>query len=143
MDRDSRKSDLYVVPARALVTYSTMPERVVVEPAGETIATEVSYAITLRSRVLGLMGQEAIAPSSALIFERAKQIHTLGMRCPIDVIFCDSAWRVLHIAHDMRPWRMSRIVLRSRFVIELPSGTAGGVRVGDRIRIAGQPDKRR
>ena len=132
-----------VVPVRAPVTYSTMPERLVVEPAGETIATRVRYALTLRERAVGLIGRTTIEPSSALIFERAKQIHTFGMRCPIDVIFCDKAWGVVHVIHSMPPWRMSRLVLRSRFVVELPAGAAGRAEVGNRIRVAGQPDKRR
>lgn len=120
-----------------------MPERLVVEPLGRTIASRVTYAVTLRSRVLGLMGKDVIPSGSALIFERAKQIHTFGMRSAIDVLFCDRSWKVLHLVRAMPPWRMSRLVLRSRFVIELPPGAAEDVQVGDRIRLGGQPDKRR
>lgn len=131
------------MPAGAPVTYSTMPERLVIEPAGETIATRVRYALTLRDRAVGLMGRAEVEPSSALIFERAKQIHTFGMRCHIDVVFCDKLWNVVHVVHSMPPWRMSKLVLRSRFVVELPDGAARRVEVGNRIRVAGQPDKRR
>ncbi|MGI8407960.1 MAG: DUF192 domain-containing protein [Actinomycetota bacterium] len=120
-----------------------MPERLVIEPSGRTIATRVSYALTLRTRVMGLMGKEVVPPGSALIFERAKQIHTFGMRCRIDVLFCDRSWRVLHLVRAMSPWRMSRFVLRSRFVVELPQDAAKDVQVGDQLRVGGQPDKRR
>jgi uncharacterized membrane protein (UPF0127 family) len=119
-----------------------MPERLVVEPSGDVIATKVSYALTLRSRALGLLGEDEAPASSALVFERAKQIHTFGMRFAIDVLFCASDWKVLHVVHGMKPWRMSRIVLRSRFVVELPEGAAAGVVPGDRIRVAGQLERR-
>lgn len=132
-----------MVPLWAPVTYPTMPERLVVEPAGEVIARKVRYALTLRERTVGLMGQVTIEPGSSLIFERAKQIHTFGMRCRIDVVFCDKGWKILHIVRSMQPWRMSRFVLRARFVVELPEGAARRAEVGDRLRIGGQPDKRR
>lgn len=45
------------------------------------------------------------------------------MRFAIDAIFVDREWKVIHIAHCIKPWRVSRIVPRSRRVIELPAGT--------------------
>jgi len=60
------------------------------------------------------------------------------MRFPIDVVFVDRDWSVLEIRHSMRPWRLTRLILRAKRVIELPAGTAAtaGLAVGDRLSLA-------
>ena len=58
-----------------------------------------------------------------LVFEGARQVHTFGMRYPIDVVFCDDDWRVVRVVNDMRPGRITRWVRKARVTIELPSST--------------------
>jgi uncharacterized membrane protein (UPF0127 family) len=45
------------------------------------------------------------------------------MRVPIDILFCDKDWLVVHFIHDLRPGRITRLVWRARRVVELPAGT--------------------
>jgi uncharacterized membrane protein (UPF0127 family) len=59
------------------------------------------------------------------VLEPATQVHTFGMRYPIDALFCDEDWVVLHIVRAMAPWRLSRWVRGSRFVVEFAGGTLG------------------
>jgi len=60
-----------------------------------------------------------------LVLEPCRQVHTIGMRFPIDVAFCDRAGVVLRVV-TMRPGRLSRSVWRSRFVLEGPAGAFPG-----------------
>src|SRR5262245_65618954 len=52
----------------------------------------------------------------------ARSVHTLGMRFPIDVAFCDADLRVLRIVRMPRH-RVSRVVWRARAVIEAEAGS--------------------
>jgi uncharacterized membrane protein (UPF0127 family) len=70
---------------------------------------------------------------AAFVLSPAKQIHTIGMRAPIDVVFCDGRWTVVHLIRGMRPWRLSRLVLDARYAIELAAGAASHVSVGDTV----------
>lgn len=70
---------------------------------------------------------------TALILRPAKQVHTFGMRYPIDVVFLGGGGRVLRVVREMQPKRLTRVVLRARAVVELPAGEAAGVAVGDRL----------
>ncbi len=44
------------------------------------------------------------------------------MRFAIDVAFVDRENTVVHLLPNMKPWRNSRIVRKSRYVVELPAG---------------------
>jgi uncharacterized membrane protein (UPF0127 family) len=40
------------------------------------------------------------------------------------------------IVHNMRPARLTRVVFRARYVLEVPVGAASGLNVGDRLQVA-------
>ena len=52
---------------------------------------------------------------------RHRSVHTLGMRFPIDVAFCDRDMVVVDVT-TMVPWRMGRPRRRARTVIEAEAG---------------------
>jgi uncharacterized protein len=87
------------------------------------VASDVRWARSVLARARGLMGQSVMPPGTAMVFEPARQIHTLGMKFPLDVVFCDRAWKVLHVVRSMAPARMTRVVWRARYVLELRGGT--------------------
>ncbi len=76
-----------------------------------------------------------LQPDEALLLMPCKQVHTVGMRYPIDVVFCDRDWVVLEVVRRMRPGRVGRVVWRSRCAIELNAGAAEHVQVGDRLSL--------
>ena len=63
-----------------------------------------------------------------------RSIHTLGMRFPIDAVFVDHRRVVVRVCPRLQPWRMVPLVLRARGVVELPTGAAEDVAVGDELR---------
>ena len=87
---------------------------------GDDVLAAAEVAVTRRGRARGLMGREDL--EGALVLRPCRQVHTFGMRFPIDVAFCDRYGFVLHRV-TMQPRRASRLVWRSYFAIEAPAGS--------------------
>ena len=83
----------------------------------------------------GLLGHRELAAGDGLLLSPCKQVHTFGMRYPIDVVFCDRGWRVVGVVRAMRPGRVGRVVWRARHTVELPVDGAAEVLPGDRLRV--------
>lgn len=90
----------------------------------------LAWADVARSRAArrrGLLGRDGV--DGALVLEPCRQVHTIGMRFPIDVAWCDRDGWVVRIA-TIRPGRISRPVCRARFVVEAGAGALDRWRVG-------------
>lgn len=76
-----------------------------------------------------------LAENEALIIRPCKQVHMFFMKFAIDVIFCDSEFAVIHIEHQLKPWKISRHVSTAVLVIEVATGLAKklDLHVGDRL----------
>ncbi len=96
------------------------------------VAEDVRRLTRSRERLRGFIGS-VDAGDLALVFPRARQVHTFGMRFPIDVLFLDAAGIVVHIVRSMKPRRVSRLAWRARSVVEVGEGRAAEVAVGDRL----------
>lgn len=87
---------------------------------GEVLASlEVATAAAERRR--GLLGREDL--DGALLLKPARMVHTVRMRFPIDVIFCDADLCVLDIV-TMVPNRLGVPRWKAGAVIEAPAGAA-------------------
>ena len=95
-----------------------------------------SWADRSRERARGLLARPPLEEGEGLVLVAARQVHTIGMTYPIDVVFCDDGWLVKHVIRSMKPNRVSRWVLGARYVIEVPAGAAAGVAVGDRLIVS-------
>jgi uncharacterized protein len=102
---------------------------------GEVLAT-LETAESMRAKLRGLLGRDGV--DGALLIPRAKSVHTVGMRFPIDVAFCDRDMRVIATV-CMRRWRLGRPRLRARCVIEAEAGAFERWRLapGDRLEVKG------
>jgi len=100
---------------------------------GEVVAP-VDVAETRADRRRGLLGCDVI--DRPLVLEPCRQVHTFGMRRPLDVVWCDRRGKVLRMA-TLPPGRISRLVPRARFVIEAAAGAAGrwGLRPGTVVTV--------
>jgi uncharacterized membrane protein (UPF0127 family) len=87
-----------------------------------------------RERAKGLLGRDSV--EGAVVLRPCRQVHTLGMRFPLDVAFCSSEGVVLR-AVTLAPWRLSRPVWRSAFVVEAAAGAFDrwNLHPGDRIEV--------
>ena len=98
---------------------------------GEVLAS-LEVADARRSRRKGLLGRDGI--DGALLLVPAKSVHTIGMRFPIDVAWCDAELRVLRTIRLPRH-RLSRPVPRAHSVIEAAAGSFAhwNLQVGDQL----------
>jgi uncharacterized protein len=90
-----------------------------------------------RERAEGLLGRrDAAEVTGALVLRPCRQIHTLGMHFPIDVAFCDRHGVVLR-TRTVAPWRVTRPVWRSGFVVEAAAGAfeRWQLRPGDTVEV--------
>jgi uncharacterized membrane protein (UPF0127 family) len=83
----------------------------------------------------GLLGRDAL--DGALLLMPAMSVHTLGMRFPIDVAYCDADLRVLAMVRNMRPWRLGLPRVKARAVLEAQAGCFDRweLQVGDDLEI--------
>lgn len=107
-------------------------------PSGEVLAERVRLARSVSARIRGLIGS-ALRDGEALVLQPAKQVHTFFMSGPIDVVFCDEHWNVLHVVSPMQPWRLGKWVRGARYAIEMLPGAARVVRPGDTLELVERP----
>ena len=100
---------------------------------GEVLAP-LEVAGTAGARARGLLGRDGI--DGALLLRPAASVHTLGMRFPIDVAFCDAGLVVLATTR-MNRWRIGAPRLRARAVVEAEAGAFDrwGLRPGDTLEV--------
>jgi uncharacterized membrane protein (UPF0127 family) len=100
---------------------------------GEVLAS-LEVARSRKDRMRGLLGRDGI--EGALLIEPCRSVHTLGMRFPIDVAFCDAELVVLRVVRMPRH-RLSWPVWRAGAVIEAEAGSFARweLRPGDQLEV--------
>lgn len=99
------------------------------------VADSVCVADTFTKRFFGLMLKPNLSEGEGLYIKPCQQIHTHFMRFNIDVVFLDANMHVLHIEHNMKPWKISRYYKGSKSVLELSQHLAQSIQLGDRLRL--------
>jgi uncharacterized membrane protein (UPF0127 family) len=128
-----------------LATKSTTPEKgrvyIVCDAAGRMLCDRCRVADRPLSRMRGLLGRRYLGAGEALLLRPASAIHTAFMNFSIDALFLDRGGVVLHIAHDLAPWRATS-KRGAKTVLELPAGAAlaRGIEPGDRLRFISPRD---
>ena len=112
-----------------------MSWRVTNRTRGSILADRAEEAISLWSRLIGLMGRTDLPLGQGLHIKPCNSIHTFFMRIPIDALFLDGEGRVVKKYDALPPWRATGLSFRTRSVLELPAGTASASRTqeGDQI----------
>lgn len=98
---------------------------------GEVLAS-LEVSDTRPTRRKGLLGRDGI--EGAMLLTPARSVHSLGMRFPLDVAWCDRDLTVLRVAR-LRRHRMTRPVARAHGVIEAEAGSFArwNLTVGDHL----------
>ena len=102
-----------------------------------SLGERIGLANTFASRFFGLMLKRTLSEGEGLIIKPCNSIHMFFMRLSIDVIFIDRNNTVVYLLEGIAPWKVSKVVWNSSFVIELPEGTINRTRteIGDKIEI--------
>lgn len=103
------------------------------------VLASLERAESLRDRTVGLLGREEL--EGALLIEKAKSVHTLGMKFPIDAAFCDDDMRVIRIV-TLPQHRVSKFERHAACVIEAEAGRFRHwqVEAGDQLEVRGTLD---
>ena len=101
------------------------------------LATRARVASHPLAQFLGLMGR-GVAPDEALGLPGCLAVHTLFVRAPLDVAFCDRAGRVLRLAAGVRPFRLGPWQRGAAIVWEMRAGgLSPHVHPGDQLVVEG------
>ena len=85
----------------------------------DKVLAALEVAESFRDRSRGLLGRDGF--EGALLIRPAHQVHSFGMRFPIDVAFCTKDLVVVRTL-SLRPGRVTRPSLRCCCVIEAEAG---------------------
>jgi uncharacterized protein len=107
------------------------------------VATSAVVADTYLRRLVGLLGRTRrwVRPGQGLWIVPSYGVHTVGMLFSIDLVFLDRASHVVHIEEHVRPFRISKVILKADSVLELPPHTVFRTRthIGDMFEIGPLP----
>jgi len=111
--------------------------RVLNTTKGTVLGQRIGVADTCLRRMVGLLGKSELAPATGLLIMPSQAVHSIGMRFPIDVLFLDRNWRVIHVQPSLTPYRMTGLHWKARCVLELPTGAIAQTDtvVGDELLI--------
>ena len=100
---------------------------------GDVLAA-AEVATSFGARIKGLLGRDGL--DGALVLRPARSVHTIGMRFPIDVAFCDRELRVLSVC-TMRRHRVGAPRPKAKVVIEAEAGAfeRWRLRPGDQLEL--------
>ncbi len=85
----------------------------------EKVLAAVEVAESFRDRSRGLLGRDGF--EGAFLIRPAHQVHSFGMRFPLDVAFCTRAMVVVRTV-VLKPGRITRVSIRCSCVIEAETG---------------------
>jgi uncharacterized membrane protein (UPF0127 family) len=107
------------------------------------VATNASVADSYLGRLVGLLGRTSrwARPGQGLWIVPSYGVHTIGMLFSIDIVFLDRSNHVVHVEEHVRPFRISKVILKADSVLELPPHTVFRTRthVGDLLEIGPLP----
>ena len=88
-------------------------------------------------RLVGLLRDKTLENGDGLWIVPCNSIHSIGMRFDFDAIFLDKKLRVVHLVHEMKPTRISKMVFVAHSVLELPAGTIArsATQIGDHFQM--------
>lgn len=101
----------------------------------ELLFESASMTSNFLERFKGLMGKKALSIDKSLCIIPCNSIHMFFMKFPIDVVFLDETGKVIHLIANLKPWNISKIIKKSKLVIEMPVGTIEmkNIRINDKI----------
>jgi uncharacterized protein len=100
------------------------------------VLASAEVATSRGERNRGLLGRDGL--DGALVIERCRWIHTMGMKFALDVAYLDADGNVLKTVR-MAPHRMGAPVKAAALVVEAEAGAFGrwGLHVGQTIELRG------
>ena len=101
------------------------------------LGLRVAPADTWRMGLKALSEKRGVTPEDGVWLISSRGVHTIGMLCAIDLIYLDSANRVLYLVEHLGPFRISPIKSKCAGILALRSRAiySSNTRVGDELLI--------
>ena len=101
------------------------------------VGTGILLAETALTRAVGLLGRQAVPAGDGMLISPSSGVHTIGMRCAIDVVGLDRRLRVVRLWPELAPYRLTSISFKVKSVLELAAGqiAATSLRLGDYLEV--------
>jgi uncharacterized membrane protein (UPF0127 family) len=110
------------------------------------LSLNVKAADTMLSRLRGLIGRFRLRPDEGIWVVPSQGVHTFGLFFPIDLIYLDEDYKVIHVVEYFRPFKIGPIKTQAGSVLELPTHTiySSHTQLGDQlvICVAGEMEER-
>ena len=107
---------------------------------GTLLIPRLRVARTPWARMKGLLGTRTLGVDEGLWITPSNQVHTIGMRYALDLVFVDAENRVVAVEENVAPGRIVRKVRRASSVLELPAGAIERLAVAEGARLVVEPD---
>ncbi len=107
-------------------------------PVRNTVVVEHARVARGRwERLVGLLGRKSLADGEGLLLQGTRNVHTIGMRFAIDVMYLDPANRVLYTVNALPPNRIALWRWGVHSALELSAGAINRsrTRVGDFVSL--------
>jgi uncharacterized membrane protein (UPF0127 family) len=87
------------------------------------LSLDVTAADTIFSRLRGLIGRLKLRSDEGIWVVPSRGIHTLGLLFPLDLIYLDEHYRVIHLVEYFPSFRIAPLKTQAESVLELPTYT--------------------
>jgi uncharacterized membrane protein (UPF0127 family) len=87
------------------------------------LSLDVTAADTIFSRLRGLIGRLKLRSDEGIWVVPSRGIHTLGLLFPLDLIYLDENFRVIHLVEYFPSFRIAPLKTQAESVLELPTHT--------------------
>jgi uncharacterized membrane protein (UPF0127 family) len=103
----------------------------------QVLLANLRVAHSLRDRLVGLIGTASLTSDQGLWIERCNSIHTFFMTMTIDCVFINSDDKIVFIAENIKPNRITWPRLKARSVLELPAGRSRELKlsIGEKLHV--------
>jgi len=101
------------------------------------LGLRVAPADTWRMGLKALSEKNGATPDDGIWLVPSRGVHTIGMLCAIDLIYLDSANRVLYVVEQLGPFRISPIKSKCAGILALRSRAiySSNTQIGDELLI--------
>jgi len=109
------------------------------------LSLNVRAADTIFSRLKGLIGRLRLKADEGIWVVPSQGVHTLGLFFPLDLIYLDENYRVIHLVEYFPSFRIGPLKTNAESVLELPTHTiySSHTQIGDQLVICVAEDLKR
>ena len=101
---------------------------------GGRVLASLEVPTTRRAKAAGLLGRDSF--EGAILLQKARSVHTVGMRFDLDIALLDADNVVIKTLR-LRRNRVSAPIIRARAVLEAEAGAFGlwDLKIGDELEV--------